>query len=130
MEDYIYHHGIKGQRWGIRRYQNADGTLTAAGKRHKSSLDAAGSTFKSTVINQTSQKVVGKVTGVDKKKESAKDIAKTIAKGAAIAAATTLLARELTLLTDSTIAKGKSTVAKMQKEQWLDMMIAKHYGWY
>ena len=33
MIDYIYHHGIKGQRWGVRRYQNADGTLTAAGRR-------------------------------------------------------------------------------------------------
>lgn len=30
---YISHHGIKGQKWGIRRYQNEDGTLTAAGKR-------------------------------------------------------------------------------------------------
>ena len=29
----LYHHGIKGQRWGVRRYQNADGTLTEAGKR-------------------------------------------------------------------------------------------------
>lgn len=28
----IAHHGIKGQKWGIRRYQNADGTLTEAGK--------------------------------------------------------------------------------------------------
>lgn len=28
----LYHHGIKGQRWGIRRYQNADGSLTSAGK--------------------------------------------------------------------------------------------------
>lgn len=29
----IEHHGIKGMKWGIRRYQNADGTLTAAGKK-------------------------------------------------------------------------------------------------
>ena len=29
----LYHHGIKGQRWGIRRFQNEDGTLTAAGKK-------------------------------------------------------------------------------------------------
>lgn len=28
----LYHHGIKGQRWGIRRYQNDDGTLTPLGK--------------------------------------------------------------------------------------------------
>ena len=34
-EDYIEHHGIKGQRWGVRRFQNADGTRTAAGKRRE-----------------------------------------------------------------------------------------------
>ena len=28
----LYHHGIKGQKWGVRRYQNEDGTLTDAGK--------------------------------------------------------------------------------------------------
>ena len=28
----LYHHGIKGQKWGIRKYQNEDGTLTAEGK--------------------------------------------------------------------------------------------------
>lgn len=30
--DELYHHGIKGQRWGVRRYQNEDGSLTTAGK--------------------------------------------------------------------------------------------------
>ena len=29
---YLAHHGVKGMRWGVRNYQNADGTLTAAGK--------------------------------------------------------------------------------------------------
>lgn len=29
----IAHHGVKGQRWGVRRYQNEDGSLTEAGKR-------------------------------------------------------------------------------------------------
>ena len=37
--DYLYHHGIKGQRWGIRRYQNADGTWTEAGKKRYGSKD-------------------------------------------------------------------------------------------
>lgn len=30
----IEHHGIKGQKWGVRRYQNPDGTLTDEGKKH------------------------------------------------------------------------------------------------
>ena len=29
----LYHHGVKGQRWGIRRYQNKDGSLTALGQK-------------------------------------------------------------------------------------------------
>lgn len=31
--NYICHHGIKGMKWGVRRYQNEDGSLTAAGKK-------------------------------------------------------------------------------------------------
>ena len=30
--DYLVHHGILGQKWGVRRYQNSDGTLTAEGR--------------------------------------------------------------------------------------------------
>lgn len=33
-ETELCHHGVKGQKWGVRRYQNADGTLTQTGKSH------------------------------------------------------------------------------------------------
>ena len=32
-ESELYHFGVKGQKWGIRRYQNPDGTRTAAGRK-------------------------------------------------------------------------------------------------
>lgn len=35
---YLEHHGIKGQRWYVRRYQNLDGTLTPAGKKRAQEL--------------------------------------------------------------------------------------------
>lgn len=34
--DELQHHGIKGQKWGVRRFQNADGSLTTAGKQRAS----------------------------------------------------------------------------------------------
>lgn len=33
MENELYHHGVLGQKWGVRRYQNKDGSLTYAGKK-------------------------------------------------------------------------------------------------
>ena len=32
---YLVHHGIKGQKWGVRRYQNTDGTYTSQGKNRR-----------------------------------------------------------------------------------------------
>ena len=31
----LQHHGVKGMKWGVRRYQNKDGTLTSAGKKRR-----------------------------------------------------------------------------------------------
>ena len=39
MNNILMHHGVKGQRWGIRRYQYTDGSLTPMGKRRMNSSD-------------------------------------------------------------------------------------------
>lgn len=45
-ERYLVHHGILGQKWGVRRYQNEDGSLTAAGKnRYLTTAKAVGKTL-------------------------------------------------------------------------------------
>lgn len=38
--DELYHHGIKGQKWGIRRFQNKDGSLTKAGLKRRAKLES------------------------------------------------------------------------------------------
>lgn len=51
--DSLYHHGILGMKWGIRRYQNKDGSLTEAGKRRLAKLESRRSSYERK-INQLS----------------------------------------------------------------------------
>lgn len=49
---YLIHHGIQGQKWGVRRFQNPDGSLTAAGRaRYGENLD----------INDKSRRNIAKI---------------------------------------------------------------------
>lgn len=54
-ENELYHHGIKGQKWGVRRYQNPDGSLTLQGQR-RYGIDNSRTLKKGTEIQNISRR--------------------------------------------------------------------------
>lgn len=81
-ENELYHHGIKGMRWGIRRFQNADGSLKPEGEKRYGSGKSLGQTIKAYKVSRQRKKNLEKARAAKvEKQKTAEERAKLIAKG-------------------------------------------------
>ena len=75
-DDELYHYGIKGQKWGVRRYQNKDGSLTQAGKKRRSSSDEVRN-MSTDELRQKVRRLSNEQRYIDLTKSSSSSVSKT-----------------------------------------------------
>lgn len=130
--DYLAHHGIKGMKWGVRRYQNEDGTLTGAGKsryndgdggfkfgEHAGSSNSSGSNNLRVSRSAKADKANTKSTKMtpDRKKALAKKIAIGVGVTAVAAAAAYVTSKHLKSKATSLIDQSANKkISQMMRE--------------
>ena len=93
-DHYISHHSVKGQKWGIRRYQNPDGTLTELGKKRYTNKSGEFSTMR----------------------DAGKDVARSLAGlGASMAGAYVMRGNPIGILTSLGVQLGLDVVSAIKQ---------------
>lgn len=82
MENYeLVHYGIKGMRWGLRRYQNPDGTLTDKGKKRYSEDALNAKVLRKKNINKLSNAELKKLNERDQLEVTRRELKKKKSRG-------------------------------------------------
>lgn len=128
-KDELCHHGIKGMKWGIRRYQNEDGTLTPEGKKRVNEIqkhpwksafkDAAKTMAVVSAIELTpvAIKTVKDLVHVNRIQPLSKLPKKTILEGAGRVAMKNLLISPTTIAGTAAAAAGGLYMAKREYDR-------------
>lgn len=57
-DDELYHHGVKGQKWGVHRHQNRDGSLIKSGKKRSTKISNFLSKYKEKTVAKKASKTL------------------------------------------------------------------------
>ena len=112
MDNELYHYGMKGMRWGIRRYQNKDGSLTPAGKKRYNKEMAKLKAEEKVLKNK--QKTQAKMDKLDEKRKDVAALRKGKTPPSTLKKAKETQKRSLKDLSDDEL---RTIVNRMQLEQ-------------
>lgn len=137
----LYHYGIKGMKWGVRRYQNKDGSLTKAGKERSMYRNRVVANIKTT---QDANKIVSTLSSKQKKLLGASENSEWISKKDELEVSSTIAKRfiqkyentpvsmleiyddgsgvgEIAIATDNTYSgKGYASKNIQRAKRWID----------
>lgn len=108
MTNELMHHGILGMHWGVRRYQNKDGSLTAAGRKRVNKLTGEYEKLTGTKMKKAEKSSSGKSKGKSISEMSNQEIQEKITR--------IRLENDLKSISPKTVSNGKRFTRKIMND--------------